>query len=214
MASPLAQPMAGIPRVQPLPQPGTGLSSDLSTRRLFSHKGIFQPHFELPHKATGYQGLGTTRFSPKRANPSNLCPPITGGGFSSRITPDKHDTQTLAATSTRTHHQKVQEMLQKIKKVTKHPAHQFSSQPSPEGPTPQSTLRAPRFDCRGAPGADQQQVRCSHHKHLHPSACTHGLRGSGGQDTRRECHSQAGDIWVCPLQLSGADFPGARGGAG
>lgn len=201
MASPLAQPVAGIPRVPPLPQPGTG--SNLSTKCPFSYKRIFQPHFKLPHKAAACQSLGITRFSQKHAHPSNLHPPLTGGGLSFRNIPAKQDTQPLAATSTHTHHQKVQEMLQNPKKVTKHPAHQFSSQPSPEGSKPQSTLQAPRFySAHGAPGADQQWVYGAHHEPLHPPARTY-LDGSGVQPDpgtpHRGCHPRAGDIWVCPL---------------
>lgn len=53
--------MAGIACIHPLPQPG--LSSILSTKCLFSCKGIFQTHVKLPHKAAGCQGQDSTRFS-------------------------------------------------------------------------------------------------------------------------------------------------------
>lgn len=84
MASPLAQPMAGVPPVHPLPPAGTGLSSNLSTKHLFSCKEIFQPHFKPPHKVVTRAwaprvSLGNTQIPPTSVHPlqGEVSPPGT-----------------------------------------------------------------------------------------------------------------------------------------
>lgn len=120
------------------------------------------------------------------------------GGFSSRVHPSQAGHTILAATSIHTHHQKVQEIIQKLKMVKNIflPSHLQRD----------LHLKAPS----GLPGINVpvglwEQINNSSVVSI-TSLCTH-LDSSGAlpdpSTPHRGCHPLAGDIWACPFNLLG-----------
>lgn len=149
-------------------------------------------------------------LSQKHLSLCNSCASIAGGGFSSRVHPSQAEHTTLAGSSIHTHHQKVQEIIQKLKMVKNILPTSFL----PSHLQRDLRLKAPSGfqSAYGALGTDQQQVCGAHHKPLHPPVCTH-LDGSGAlpdpSTPHRGCHPWAGGL---SLQSPGAEVSGTQVG--
>lgn len=166
--------------------------------------------FEVGLKsAADHQGPGTRFFSQKHITLCNLCASIAGGGFSSRVHPSQARYTTLAVISIHPHHQKVQEMIKKLKIVKNTLPTSFL----PSHLQRDLHLKTPS----GLQGFNLlvelwEQIN---NRSVVPTTrlCTHWESSGALPDpstSHRGCHPWAGGIWACLLNILGQKSEACR----